>query len=183
MNSILFEQPWTLGVAGALVVIILVSGWVKTWNVWLLVGAIASLVGTAALILVERTIETPREEVQRTLAVIAADIESNDPARVVRHISALSPDMIAKAQAELPKHHFRNVKITSVDKIDINERGHDPKAYVEFRVVVEGDFFNGQMSHRVPRFIMVTMHREDGVWKISDYEHHQPLHGMQRDRP
>jgi len=180
MTAILFEQPWTIGIGGALLTMMLLGGWIKTWNLWLLAAAIAALSGAVILVGVERWVETPREEVQRTLLEIAADIETNDLDQILQHISEHSPGMIAKARAELPKHHFKSIKITSIEKIEINNRGHEPRAYIEFRIVVDGDFFHGQLSHRVPRFITLTMHQEEGAWKITDYEHHQPLKGMQR---
>jgi hypothetical protein len=52
------------------------------------------------------------------------------------------------------------------------------EADVTFNVVVEVTERSSGIHHRVPRFVHLTLRKEDGEWKVATYSHDDPQHSL-----
>jgi hypothetical protein len=59
----------------------------------------------------------------------------------------------------------------------------DPRqAVATFNVVVVISDRSGLLNERhIPRFVSVTLRKEDDAWRVIDYQHQPPQKGFQRD--
>lgn len=89
-----------------------------------LLGILGVIVVTAALLLTERLIETPREAVARTLYSLAATVEAND---VPGALSYLAPSANAELrkdiEAQLPLVRIERARIIGTPQIEIINNG------------------------------------------------------------
>ncbi len=144
-------------------------------------GIFHAMLGVAALtvglLILERMVETDKEQIESTLQTIARDVEANDLDAIYGHIYSGAPGILARAKREFPRYTFRHVKIK--DNVEVVfENDHQPrKAVVTFNVVV--DVRQGAFHHpHVPRFVRVTLLLEEGHWRVAEYSHADPINGF-----
>lgn len=167
----LLENPLPgIAIAG-LLTLGFAAGWLKTGYHRLLLGVAFSLLLGAAAVLLERWVETPREQVTATLLQIAADVESNDHDKALAHIHSARSQLLARGAQELSKYTFTRVDLKSHREITVDTGRSPPRAVAEFNVVVEIEQYGGP----IPRLVTLTLYQEDGRWKIYDYSH-GPVH-------
>jgi hypothetical protein len=176
----LMEQPLPIVFVGVIVVVGLVAGLLRTGRAALLYAAIVAAVLTGALLIAERFVVTPREEVAATLNVIAHDIQTNNVEAVARHISSAR-----KALRDEAKSRMRLVRIHDVDikrnlKIEIATRAGGDVAEARFNAVIRFSDAQGLVENQVyPRFFTVIFGREsDGAWRIRSYTMADPRQGI-----
>jgi hypothetical protein len=181
----LTEDPAPILVLGTLTAILLGAIWLQSGQRVLLYGAIVAILLTAGGFLIERWIVTPREEVADTLQQIARDVESNEVSRVVKHISKGSPERRDAAEQTLSTYEFHDIKIKNNLEIVVFADEQPPRATAEFNVVAIGSQRSGMVrNRRVPVFLEVTFLKEEGAWRVSDYEHHDARQGLlKKDAP
>ncbi|QDU96301.1 hypothetical protein [Lignipirellula cremea] len=178
MNELL-EHPVLIGCVGGVIVLAMGYTWLQQGGWKLLAATVTALVLTCLLLVVERVVVTPREEVRNSLDAIARDFETNDMQRILSHVSKTAPDIRARASGEFPRHTFKDIRITSFDKITFDP-GQPPRAQVSLRVSLVGDFYVGEINKgqvpnmRAVRAVKITLLKEDGDWKVSDYQHGPP---------
>ena len=76
--ELLYENPLPAILIGGLSALILAAGWLKTGSRWLLAGLLVAIAVTVTLVLVERFVETDREQITATLYRIANLVEHNE---------------------------------------------------------------------------------------------------------
>ncbi|MDX1945479.1 MAG: hypothetical protein SFU86_08720 [Pirellulaceae bacterium] len=173
----LFDQPIYIALGGIVFGFLAGVLWSSTGSkAWLAaLGVVIAI--TAGLLITERLVVTDREAIRQTLAEIARDVQSNDVAKVVRHIAPDRPDMAIRARTEMPNYRFTECRVTKVHGIDVNERANPRTALVEFNVVVAGSFRQGGMeaSGNYPRWVRLHLVKDKaGQWLVYDYEHAEP---------
>ena len=179
----LTENPFPILLIGSLATAILAGGWLRTGSKWLLGGVIAAIALTVGLVIAERWIVTDREQVTRTLYEIAAAVERNDVEAALRHAYSGSPEVYARANAELRLYHFSEVNIKRNLQVEVFPHLDPPMATAEFNVVVVLTTRNGLLTNRrIPRYVEVTFYREDdGRWGVGGYDHFDPRRGWTVD--
>lgn len=182
MNFI-FEQPFWVGFLGMVLTLGLVVAWAYSARREAGIGALVVLALTAALVAAGMAVETDREAVKRTLAQIAADVESNDLNRVLAHISPQATSIRAEAEAEFPRYRFDAVEIKwQMLEIEIEESPTGEKrAHATFNVVVKGDLKSaGVGAQTIPRYVEVDFVKEGEAWKVASYSHDDAMKGFKK---
>ena len=175
----IFEEPLPIVVISAVLGVALAIGFVKTGQKWLLVALAAVVVLAIALLALERSVVTDREQVEQVLFQIAKAVEQNDIDQALRHISPDAPG-VDHANSELRKINFREVDIKPNLEIEVFADRTPPTAQTRFNVVVVADAgFGG--TDRYPRFVEATFVKEGDRWLVSDYAHYEPTRGMRSE--
>jgi hypothetical protein len=179
----IFEDSVPTMIVGGLTAAILGGGWIQTGRKWLLYLMIAAIALTVALVIVERLVVTPREQVKATLFEIARLVADNELQAAVDYAYSGSPHIRDMALAELSRYHFHSVDIKRNLTIAVFPDHDPPRATADFNVVVSLDTRDGFLQERrIPRFVEVTLLREeDGQWRVSNYAHDVPQRGWTTD--
>lgn len=182
MNFV-FEQPFWVGFLGMVLTLGLVVGWAYSARREAGIAALIALALTAALVFAGFAVETDREAVKRTLAQIAADVESNDLNRVLAHVSPQATSIRAQAEAEFPRYRFDAVEIKwQMLEIDVTESSSgQTQAHATFNVVVTGDLKSaGVGAQTIPRYCEIDFVEEGDAWKIAGYSHDDAMKGFKK---
>ena len=182
----IFEDPVPAMIVGGLTAAILGGGWIQTGRKSLLYVMIVVILLTVALVVVERVVVTPREQVKDTLFEIARLVAENDIEAASSYAYSGAPQIRQAAIAELSLYQFQSVDIKRNLKIKVEPDRDPPRATADFNVVVTMGTRDGFISERrIPRYVEITMYREaDGQWRVADYAHDDPRRGwMVDDRP
>jgi hypothetical protein len=180
----LLEEPLPTIIAGVLAVAILGGLWIRTGRKGLVYALIAVVVAAVGLVLAEKWVVTYREQVDATLRQCAADVESNDLQAVLRHVHPQAEQIRLRVNSEFPKYHFREVRIARNLEITVNDQHDPPQALTRFNVAAVGSERGGLIANqRVLRYVEVTFQLDtDHEWRVIDYAHFDPLHGMRKSR-
>jgi len=173
----ILEEPIYILILGIVVLIflgfvLLQTGYHSVLHAMLGVAAL-----TGGLLILERNVETEREQVEAALDTIARDVEANDLDAIYSHVYSGAPDILARAQAEFPRYTFHDVDIKNNVEVKVLEGEQPRKALVTFNVVVDVERDSIRHNH-VARFVRVTLVREEGRWRVADYSHHGPTEGF-----
>src|ERR1044072_7821242 len=114
----LFEQPLLIVILGMIVVLGLGAAWSATGRTAFLYGVGAALLLMIAGLVVERLVVTDKEAIRQTLLIIAHDVKRNDRQAVLRHIHSSRDEIKRKAEAEMPRYHFTECRVTRIHLID-----------------------------------------------------------------
>ena len=175
-----FESPVLMIVIGLTTAALLGGLWLQTGKRFLLVFLIGVLALTAAGVILERSVETEPERIEKTLHQIARDIERNDQAALVRHIHSQATQIRQAATTEMGTYEFDQVTIKSNLQIEV-DAGTEPKtATARFNVVVVGSGGGLGKHRRVPRYVTLELKQEDGAWRVLDYAHEDPTRGYKK---
>ncbi len=173
------EQPITISFFGLVVVVALIGGLLQTGRMPLLYGAIFASLFTVGLLVVERHVVTPREEVRATLYIIAALIEENDVNAVLPYISAGRSKLREQVRQNMELIEVLDVKIKRNLTIDVVTHRGTEVAEARFNVVARLRGRRGMTDERpYPRFVVVNFRKEDGQWRMRTFEVHDPRRGL-----
>src|SRR5882724_7724511 len=162
----LFEQQLVIVALGVGLILALGAAWSASGRNELLYCLGAAFVLLIACLITERIVVTDAEAIRATLRTIACDVQSNNHRAVVAHVYSGKPELKKKAEAELPKYHFNEFRITKIHLVDVDSQAEPRSAIVEFNVVGGGSFREGgiEMDH-VAQWVRLQMLREkDGRW-------------------
>ena len=151
--------------------------WTRTGQRGWLFAMVGAVVLMIAGLIVDRLIVTDREAIEKTLAQIARDVQSNNLRALSRHIYSGAPELQQKAKAELPNYRFEECRITRIHQVEIDAETEPRSAIVEFNVVARGTFKHAgmELTDTVRRWVRLQMVREkDGRWTVQNYEHASP---------
>lgn len=123
---------------------------------------------TAALLLLERQLETPREAVERSLYEIAARVEANDMDGALTYLaptadSALRKDIVE----EMPQFEFDLARVLGEPKIEVDASGNT--ATVECRGIVHGKIKRDGMKAGADDRLVLQWIRQGDRWLIESY--------------
>ena len=169
------EQPLLIAAIGTLSALILLGGLLKTGRAWLIGAVVGVVVMTIGMLVLERIVVTERERVEGTIHRIASDLESNQAPRVIRHISREAPRLSQEAKKVLSQIVIHEVRVKSNLRVEV---GGDPssEATATFNVVVVASDREGYMQNQpTPRLVTVHLVKEDGSWKVVDYQLDDPI--------
>jgi low affinity Fe/Cu permease len=174
----LFEQPVVVVLIGIALLIALGGGWSATGRKELLYAMGVTLLLIVAGLIVEKVVVTDREAIRAKLIEIARDLQHNDRSAVVAHVHSSRPELKQKAEAELPKYHFSECRITGIHLIEVNSKAEPRSSIVEFNLMARLSVKDGMIEladASIPRWVKLQMAVEkDGTWKVQEYEHAEP---------
>lgn len=177
----LLERPLLIVVLGLLTAVILGGAWIQTGRRPLLHAMLAALALTAALLILERCVETDREAVEHTLYRAARDVQRNDLAAVLRYVHPEAEAIRRQAEAEFPRYQFREVRIKPNLDITVFAERSPREALARFNVVVDVTDRSGVFGDtRVARYAEVTFRQHGVEWRVVDYRHDDPREGLLR---
>jgi len=176
----LYESPMLVIVIGLTTAALLGGLWLQTGKRILLVMLVAMLALTAGGIILERSVETDREQIDSTLHQIARDIERNDRRAVLAHIHSQADDIRQAAAREIELYEFEQVKIKSNLKIEVDASMEPKTATAKFNVVVIASGAMLGKNRRVPRYVTLEFEQEDGVWRLRSYSHESAAVGFKK---
>ena len=165
-------------VGAAVMVAILLMCVVYTARPAFLYAAIGVVLLAAGLVIVERSILTPREEVRAEIYAIAAALEANDTDAVLAHVSPTVPKLRERGARALGEVIIEQVKIKPNLKVQLAAGDPPTKATATFNVVVIGSQRRSGVSHqRGAWFFTVDLVKEGGDWRVVDYRQQDPRRG------
>lgn len=157
---------WALG-AVALTLALVVYFQTGTRNSQYTVATVVLV--TAALLMTESMLETPREAVARTLDEITAAVRANDVPAVLQHIAPTAAELRKEIESAMPLATIERAAIIGTPQIVVGA-GDDPTtATVKCRVFVHGTLRNGGMKGGNMANCNVDMIREGDRWLVSGY--------------
>ena len=167
------EEPIYILILGAITLAFLgfalmQTGYRKLFHAMLAVAAL-----TAGLLILERTVQTPREQVEADLEAIARDVESNNLEAICSHVYSGAPETLEDARREFPNYTFEKVNIKNNVEVVFEKGPEPPQATATFNVVVSVRTGGMDFPH-VARFVTVTLRFENGHWRVEKYAHRQP---------
>ena len=176
--SWLLESPLPALLGGGMLTVLLISGWVQTARTWPLFVAAGVLLVTISLVILERAVETDREQVTRTLEQIVQVVEDNNLQGLLDQIHPRKEDILARARREFPNYKFGKISIRP--NLEVTTRDGEPaKAHATFNVVADGSITNMRMEQgTVRRWVEVDFEQHQGKWLVVGYDHFEPFHGM-----
>ena len=179
MLETLLENPFPAILIGGLITAILAGGWLRTGRNSLLVAMLVVIALTVAAVLIERFVETDREQITATLHEIARLVQQNDVDAAIDYAYSGAPHVRRQADTELRRYEFSLVDIKRNLTIEVDSGTDPPQARAEFNVVVVVTVRNkGLTDFNVPRFCEVTLYKEkDGRWRVGAYSHADPQRG------
>lgn len=139
-------------------------------GLWIACGVITLLMVIALII--EGWVVTPKEEVQQVVRELAQIVERNDVDELMNYLSKSNPNVVKKAQYEMPRYEFSTCNLMVFHEIRIDEN-NPRKAVADFMVR-----FNVSMkgySGGGFRDVLLKFEKEsDDRWRITDYSHYDP---------
>jgi hypothetical protein len=92
---------------------------------------------TAALLMVESWLETPREAVERTLYELAAAVESNDVSAAMSYIASMADESIRKdVETLMPLVKIERARVVGTPSIDVGSGSDAVTATTRFRGMI-----------------------------------------------
>jgi hypothetical protein len=168
----LMEHPLPIIFLGLIAVAGFIGGLLQTGRIALLYAAVAAFLLTVALLVTERFVVTPREQVVATLNIIAHDIAANDVEAVLGHISAGRQELRNEARAKMSLVEIHDVDIKRNLQIEFAKGKERDVAEASFNAVIRFSDHKGMFQRQIyPRFFTVLFAREsDGQWRVRSYK-------------
>jgi hypothetical protein len=181
--SQIYESPLPLLLLGLVLLAGCTVGWLKTADKRLILGALLGLLIAVGGIIIERMVVTDREQIERVIYAVAADVQAGRIEEAVSHINPDSAELRDRARTELRLYRVSDIRVKRPIEMTVRPEREPTHATAEFNVVVTGGDGCGTIQNQnVPRFLIVHFVKKDGRWYADDYEHHDPLYGMRENR-
>jgi hypothetical protein len=174
MSTLLFEQPWIIGVLGAIVTGATLFGWLQSGSIIALRSAGGFLIATLLLVLLNVWVVTEREILRSWLSETASELEQNQVDKVLKRIHPEASERVADRARMLKNIKFTSVRITKIHGIDIKSTRKSSQAVIRMNVFAEGEMRHA--AGKAPRWIGLTLEKTDGVWMVADVEEKDPMH-------
>ena len=177
MSDIIFESSLKIVVFGLFLAIpfFLMAHHFRNRYLWITAFCISGL--TLAGVIVERLVETPREQVARTLSELAQVVENNDNEKLVQFISNSKPDTQSRAVYEMQNYDFAICQTIMIHDIKIDPDNPDLASadfMVRFQLGINGNAAGGF------RDVVLTFKKEGKDWRIVEYAHFNPANRSER---
>ena len=175
----LFEESLMPLVVGSFLTAIAAFAWLKTGIKPILYAAGVFLLITLGLVVLERIVETDREQIARTLDLMARDVMRDDLDAVLDWIHPSAEQTRKIAAQEFPRYEFHHVDIKNNLELDTKSSTPPKEVVATFNVVVIVSDETGN-EVRAPRFVTLTLIQDEDVWKVADYKHEGAMVGLRR---
>lgn len=174
MPTFLFEQPWIVGVIGAVLTAVSVFGWIQTGNKIGLQSGIGIAIVTIVLLLLNLTVETDREFLRRWVLDAAAELQNNEHEKIAKRIHPSPSDRVLSQVRMLPSVKLDVVRVSKIHSIEVETKRSPPQAFIRMNVFVQGESHNS--SGKAPIWVGLTLEKVQDEWLVVDYEQKDPQH-------
>ncbi|HEX4412155.1 MAG TPA: hypothetical protein VH107_00915 [Lacipirellulaceae bacterium] len=146
-------------------------------------GSLISVLGvcgvTAALLLFNWLVETPREAVNHALYRLAATVEANDVAGALSQLAPTANSQLRKdVETLMPQVRIEMARILGEPKIELNT--DETAANVECRGFIQAtNKRDGMKGDATDRFVLQWVHRGDH-WLLENYTSQKDWNGAVR---
>ena len=179
--SWLLEQPGYAIACGSLGAAAFGGAWLRTGNQRWLVVAATVVVGSGALVVLERWVETDREQVHSVLLTVVDAIERSDVDELLRHVHSDATDVQSDVKQHKGTITFETVDIKSNLVIRVDQ--HADVAIAEFNVMLVFQLRRERLRRTLARYVQVWFRRDGGRWRIDRYAHWHFTDGLRKRRP
>jgi hypothetical protein len=133
----LAENALPIWMAGAVALTMALVVYLQTRTTKALVGIAAVVAISAALLVIERFLETPREAVERTLYELAATVEANDVEGALAFLATTADKRIRyDVETLMPLVKIERARVIGTPQIDVAEGDEPTTATVECRGLI-----------------------------------------------
>ena len=148
-------------------------------GLWKLAGGLMGL--GLVLAIIGWFTETDVDAVRKVVYAAAKAVEENDIEQAVSYISDSLPQEKSRARNELQRYRFFRVVVKSNLAIDVDADHDPPRAAARFNVVAVLASRDGALDKmNIPRFVILRFRKEGDEWKITGFEHDEPLPHMRQ---
>ena len=164
----LAENSLPIWMGGAIALTMAFIVFVQTRANGALLGILGVIAVTAALLLTERLIETPREAVERNLYTLAATIEANDVQGALAYVApTANADLRKDVETLLPLVRIERARIISTPITEVSSSGDT--ATVQCRgMILAVNKKDGMKGGAEDRFVLTWVKR-DNHWLLDSY--------------
>lgn len=128
------ENSTPIWVAGGILLTMAAIVYSSLRTTWSLVAVVVVVLLTAAGLVAEQLIQTPREQVQATLQVMFEAIEADDVPGVLSHLATSASEMRSDAQTLMPEFEIEKARLPGAVEVLIKS---DAAATVTAKVFVQ----------------------------------------------
>lgn len=166
----IFENPLPLLFVGIVVEAILITLFYNFQKKVWLVPIVGVLLALVALVLVERIVVTPREEVEHTVDKIVDALRANDVNAVLSHLSDSARESRSRAKWALGRIEINGVKVTGLE-VTVNALKSPPSAKAVFSGVLKFDDRKKEYPYRTyASKFEVEFRKEGGRWMVTGHK-------------
>ena len=145
------------------------------------IGMIVAVLLSASGVILEQLVVTEAEKVTSTIHTIAKDMQTNDVAAVLAHISAGKTELRAYAESVLKRVRVEKVSIKRNLKVVVPSSGAPSTAIAKFNAVARLEDKTSTFGKQtVPRFITLHLSKEGENWRVTDFKEDMPQKGIGR---
>jgi hypothetical protein len=169
------DNPWPLVVLLGIAAGAMVAVWSsQKRGIWLM-GALACVLAGAAVFVVERSIITERERVEKSILDLTAAFVREDRETVLGYFSVQAPDLRAIAQQGMEMVDFPNG--IDIKDMSVHVSNENSRAISRFRANGLASISLAGLSgqHQFASRWEVTWQKEGNDWKIIDVVRLHPL--------
>jgi hypothetical protein len=167
--TLLLEHPTPIIVAGSLAALVALMAFVSRRSGGALAALAVIAAITVALVIVERVVVTPREEVENAVASLLDAVEANDVDRVIAAIDPTAANVQADAKALMPQI---KVEVANADDLDIlvEPGANPPRARAAFQAYLRGTHVrSGAPVAYINQRVELTWIKRGDRWALADY--------------
>lgn len=165
----LAESPVAIWCGGAVLLTLAVVVHLQMRTRASLLAILAVVVVTAALLVAERLIVTPREEVASTLNQIAARIEANDLPGVLGFISPAAKPVLADAKSLMPLVTVDRARIPGTPEIAVDMAASPATATVNCQFFFDATIKQNGMKGADMDRVQIHFVRRGERWLVESY--------------
>lgn len=123
---------------------------------------------TVAGVLVERFVETPREQVQATLQELLDAIEANDVPGVLSHLSSQAVDVRSDAETLMPRLEIEKANNTGDMEITLDDEANPTQASIKFTGFILATDIASGMRGAYHDGVTLVMERAGDRWLVRE---------------
>ena len=172
----LVEQPGYAIAFGVIGTCVFSGIWLLTSSFRWLICAFSMVGISAAMVALERWVETDRERIQSSLHRLAAAIERSDVDTVLGLLHPQASGVRKDAVYYLDRFEFRRVVIKPNLRIQLDQQGHT--AVADFNVFLVILVPSDSTPRRMPRYVRIWFREFNGVWLVERYQHSNAIDGV-----
>ena len=184
----LFENPLPIYAIGAVLTTVCGMAFLARRSLPSLLALIGVVVLTLLLVIVERVVVTEREQVETTLQLLMADVESGDIPAVLARIDSAALPMRADVEKLMPQATIKDTGATAV-RVEVDADAEPMTATSRFRGKIDG--IHRRSGMRVFFFDEVEINwvKRNDKWLAESYavkikgQPIDPVNTMQSNRP
>ena len=145
------------------------------------IGIVCVILVTAALLLTERQIETPREAVERSLYSLAATVEANDVAGALGYLAPSANAAVRRdVEALMPLVRVERARIMGAPQIDMDSSGNAATIHCR-AIILAVNKQGGMKGGGDDRFVLQWVRRGER-WLLESYASQKDWNGAMRRR-